>query len=562
MTASSVAARIRLVSINDVYTLNNYPRLSTMLSQLNPSPQAVTLCGDFLSPSPLSSVDSGKGNVATIRASGVTHACLGNHEADLKKSVLHHRFQKLTKKVTLINSNVRNLGSQDPEVQWWNNLMPEYSIIQSDCRRVSVALIGMLTDERGVFRNGTFRGIQITNVMETYQGLHKSLLEARHVDMLLPLTHMSIERDRELAHYMLELAPTCKNLILGGHDHDVIAETVLGHDDAAVSIYKSGMDAKSARLVDLEFDCSTTPAKLINVEQSLISLGHYEPAPTVQTVVDSHLSALTNIKEQVILQASRLIPPGKVLSSERSRQEQTTMGAVFCQSIKEELDVHVCLMNGAVIKGATTYPDAKLTYAQLQEELPFPTKMATVEMTRIQLQGAIRYSRMYNEEGNATDGDKRGFLQTDLDYDLNPRQDAPDDEVLQVALPRNLLAGFCKIVPLMELQNELEMKGKLPHSDDFTPAIDLVIRHACRQRWFDLIYDDITFDDIDINHDGYLDKSEIKSFMERYLKKDVPDFVVDDMMNSIDEDHNGLIDVGEFSYLLAKMEREHQWRKF
>ena len=114
----------------------------------------------------------------------------------------------------------------------------------------------------------------------------------------------------------------------------------------------------------------------------------------------------------------------------------------------------------------------------------------------------------------------------------------------------------------MELQKELERKGKLPHSDDFTPAIDLIIRHACRQRWFDLIYDDITFDDIDINHDGFLDKSEIKSFMERYLKKDVPDFVVDDMMSSIDEDYNGLIDVGEFSYLLAKMEREHHGRKF
>ena len=544
-----------------------------MLSQLSPAPQAVTLCGDFISPSPLSSIDSGVGNIATIRASGVTHACLGNHEADMKLDVLQERFRKLAKQVQLVNSNVRTIPpSKASNLQWWNDRMPEYSILQSDCKRVSIALIGLLTDEPGVFRNGTFRGLEISNVMNTYRKLYKSLVDTaitRQVDMLLPLTHMSIERDRELAVCMLELAPNDKNVILGGHDHAVIEETVLSKDaDGDISILKSGMDAISARIIDLEFDCSmvtatrTTPYKLLRVEQTLIPLNQYDPAPAVQTIIDSHMSVLKNLKEQVIIDASRVLPPGKVLSSEHSRRQQTTVGATFCQSIKDELDVQVCIMNGAVIKGSSSYPSAKLTYAQLQEELPFPTKMVTVEMTRRQLLDAIQYSRTYDQDGNKTDGDKRGYLQTDLDYELNPQQDAQDNEILQVALPRNLLSGFCNIIPLMTLKKELETAGKVSHADDFTPAIDLVIRHACRQKWFDLVYDEISFDEIDMNHDGYLDKSEIKVFLEKYLKNEVPDFVVDDMMSSIDADKNGLIDVGEFSYLLAKMERELQWKKF
>jgi hypothetical protein len=34
------------------------------------------------------------------------------------------------------------------------------------------------------------------------------------------------------------------------------------------------------------------------------------------------------------------------------------------------------------------------------------------------------------------------------------------------------------------------------------------------------------------------------------------------MMASVDQDENGVIDVGELSFLIASMEREEQWRKF
>lgn len=63
-------SKLRLVSINDVYELRNLPKLQTFLAKLTPVPSAVLLVGDFLSPSPLSSLDGGKGMVATLRAAG------------------------------------------------------------------------------------------------------------------------------------------------------------------------------------------------------------------------------------------------------------------------------------------------------------------------------------------------------------------------------------------------------------------------------------------------------------------------------------------------------------
>ena len=63
-------SKLRIVSINDVYELTNLPKLQSFLAQLNRVPNAVILAGDFLSPSPLSSLDGGKGMVATLRAAG------------------------------------------------------------------------------------------------------------------------------------------------------------------------------------------------------------------------------------------------------------------------------------------------------------------------------------------------------------------------------------------------------------------------------------------------------------------------------------------------------------
>jgi Ca2+-binding EF-hand superfamily protein len=62
-----------------------------------------------------------------------------------------------------------------------------------------------------------------------------------------------------------------------------------------------------------------------------------------------------------------------------------------------------------------------------------------------------------------------------------------------------------------------------------------------------------------LNHDGVLDRHEIKTMMKDLLGRAPPDFVVDDMIASIDDDENGVIDIGEFSYLLATAERDQRW---
>jgi 2',3'-cyclic-nucleotide 2'-phosphodiesterase (5'-nucleotidase family) len=561
MSKANKLAHIRLVAINDVYELTNLPKLQTFLSKLSPPASAVLLAGDFLSPSPLSSIDGGRGMVATLRASGLTHCSLGNHEADLKLNSLRDRLKELSKSVTVLNTNMRNPPSK---AAWMKDSMKAFDLIQSPCQQVSVALLGLISDEPGMFRNGTFKKVPIDSMVETYDAIHDEVVPSV-ADMVISMTHASMSRDRELAAHIVA-APTNHGdgIIIGGHEHEPMDETVTNDENGnSVRILKGGTDARTTSLIDLYFDASSEPAKLTSIEYTLVNLLEYDDSFVVKNIVDSHNKVVEEMENEIIADCSSLLPPGEMLSSERTRFQQTTVGAFFCQAIKEELEVDVALVNGASIKGGSVYGNNKMSYAELRKELPFPTKMVVIEMTRAELESSIHYSRTYTEDGRHVDEEddfpRRGFIQTDWDHAMSISYGGTQNDILQVALPRNLLGGFCKIRPLMKVEERLNEQNLFPAADDFIPAVDLVVRYCSKHRWTDILRGAPNFGDLDLNHDGVLDRHEIKAMMKDLLGRVPPDFVVDDMIASIDDDENGVIDIGEFSYLLAKAERDQRW---
>ena len=575
--------------------------MQTFLKQLHPSADVICLAGDFLSPSPLSALDGGKGMVATLRALGMTHVSLGNHEADLKLSKLRHRlsqlqatssnpsFSKLGANVftpanvfssatVVLNSNMGFSGRMDPDAAWMTQELKRYDIVTTSCGRVKVGLLGLMSDEAGMFRDGTFRGVPIDNMLDTFSSLHQQLVvQQRVADWILPLTHGSIHQDEELGRFMPTIQPG-PNIILGGHEHvpfDVRVEASTGgkEKDSYTRILKSGTDAMGVSLVDIYFDVQeddqgqNRQVRVGQIDYSLVDIRAFTPSMVVQNIVDQHLSILTAMENEEVLHADPLLPPGEQLSSEGTRLKQTTLGGILCTCIKEELETDVAILNGAVIKGHTTYPKAALTYAQIRKELPFPTKIVVVKMKRWELQDAIEYSRNSSVEG-AEDEDplnpveRRGYLQVDLQFNHTDFHAGDLEDELTVALPRNLLNGFCKIKPLMEVGERLKRENIFPEADEFIPAIDLVIRHSSKERWYDLIHHNYTFDDLDPDAKGYLSRDDVKRILTAALHHRPPEFLIDDMLAAIDENGDGVIDPGELSHLLAAMEREHGLFRF
>jgi len=448
-----------------------------------------------------------------------------------------------------------------------NGMTRPFDIVTTACGKVRVALIGLLSDEPGIFRDGTFRGLQIGDVTTNTTDLYKALVEDRsndqeNADWILPLTHQTLERDKELAHSIMESQPG-KSLILGGHEHIPYDVTVTGASEESVRILKAGCDAEGVNVVDLVFKEGVYPARLDKMEVQFVSLDQFEPSTIVQSIIDSHMALLTAMENEDVLHAESLLPPGFPLSSEGTRLKQTTVGGLLCMCIKEELETDVAILNGASIKGNMTYEPPNMTYAQLKKELPFPTKIVVVTMTRRELQDAIHYSRTENPP-RSKDGtlvERKGYLQVDIDFErTDVYMGRPDDE-LSVALPRNLLSGFCEIEPLITVGQRLKEAGIFPKEDDFVPAMDLVVRHSSKERWFEMFHT-YSFHDLDTNKKGYLTREDITRILREAVGHEPSSFLVDDMISVVDADANGVIDAGEFSHLLAIMEREHNLSPF
>jgi hypothetical protein len=296
---------------------------------------------------------------------------------------------------------------------------------------------------------------------------------------------------------------------------------------------------------------------LAECTSELVEMSNYEDSVVVGQIVDSHMRTVRNMENETIVHADHVLPPGVPLSSKGTRFQQTTVGAVFCWAIKEALEVDVAMINGATIKGDTEYDGSTITYAELKKELPFPTKIVVVPMKRWELQEVIHYSRTQPKAPHTNEKfERRGYLQVDVEFDANGDHTGSPDDELMVALPRNLMKGFCEIQPLMAIGGKLQLLDLFPSEDDFIPGMDVVISHFCKERWFDLVHDD-TFDEFDRDKKGVLDRSDVKRLLGKAIGHEPADFVVDDMIAAIDTDENGVIDPGELSHLLAMMERKH-----
>ena len=98
---------IKIFSINDVYELQNVSKLKAFVRENTnglKDPHAVVLCGDFLSPSLLSSLDSGRAAVSVMNKVPVDYVCLGNHEFDHGTAALGARLAELNS--VCLNTNV------------------------------------------------------------------------------------------------------------------------------------------------------------------------------------------------------------------------------------------------------------------------------------------------------------------------------------------------------------------------------------------------------------------------------------------------------------------------
>lgn len=422
--------RLRIIGINDVYVLDNLPRLATLVAELahaDPVDRTlVTVAGDFLAPSLLSSLDHGRGMVAMLNALGVTHVTFGNHEDDLDVASLRARVSEL--RATWLASNVVGF---DPA-------LPRHDIVTVCApggREVRVGLLGVVVDAPSIYGRPPFGGVSLLPAREAAHAVAAEL-RGQGCAVVVPLTHLPLTEDRLLAS---EQRDPPFPIILGGHDHTACLEEVAG-----TLIAKSGHDAALAIVAELSWSADLTAGPRVTVRLERVT----------ERAADPELAALAARLLAVIgdLQRAALyrIPEGRELSSIGARRRQTTVGTLLATSLRDATGADAGLINGGGIRGERVHAGC-FTYGDLETELPFDNEIVVVPLTGSELADAVASSRA------RAPAESGAFLQVDDGLTVAPDGltvltvgGAPLDRErrYRVALMRDLLLGMDHIAPL------------------------------------------------------------------------------------------------------------------
>jgi len=523
---------LRIIAVNDVYELDNFAHLDTVIKQYR-TPNTITmLAGDFVAPSLLSSLDHGKGMIDVMNAVGIDYVCFGNHETDVPFDALLERIKEY--KGVWINTNMPSFNIEPP--------LPEYAVVNVEGGGQSrkVGLLGLLTDDKNLYQAGAFGGAVIEPVVPTAVK-YKALLEEKEgVDLVIPMTHQVIAQDRDMARSNPEFP-----LLMGGHDHDVYIEKVNG-----VDIVKTGADAVFAAVVDVTWPNSETSGGQPTITVEKIKCSDFHASHKIQALVKKHMHIVE------VIEMARLVSIEPGMTSVGMRREPTSMGILLTTAVRDGLQVDGVMMDAGAIRGNRTYPEDQtfFTYGDLKKEIPFDTEVAVVPLTGEVVQAAIAWSRRLSLQDPPLE--TGGYLQTDdgitWDRETNTVTHIGKEPIdlartYRMGVVYLSLNGMNRNQPLIDWSNA--NPDLVPPMEVPRPAKNIIIEHYARGTWSQLSKL-ATFDDLDVNQDGMLTAEEVKVGASRILGQEVPDMVVEDLMKAVDTDNSGTVSKEEFEKII------------
>jgi len=535
---------LRFVTVNDVYKLDNYPRVASAVKEFKKfaaeDNATVMSClpGDFLAPCTLTNLDGGVAMLRALNEVQIDYVMFGNHEFDLKTPQLQTRISEYKGK--WVNSNVTS-----PEfVGRDGKPLPAYDIIDVGERKVATA--AFLLDDMNQFapRSDLKIAPPAESIVKTWDAIKSC---GSKVDAFLPMLHLNIKEDRALADFiakhdeMAKLTP----LLLAAHDHEVYIEQA-----GKSLIFKTGCDADNIGIVDLFW---TEDGKLKR-QVHMLEAEDFPSEPSVKEFVDKELAMMAAIMEVRILDLPDL---GK-MSTSRVRFEPELMVSWMLSQVKASMpNVDLVFLQGGNVRGMTPeYKAGPFTYGDLMKEFAFDTHQAIVQLPGEVIEASIRSSR------TSTDGAKPFFLHTDSEvefgdgWSLKKINGQPFDpkKMYTIGTYQFLLNGMGNIEPMTTYCKE---NNTCPPLDTCRGIKDYFMKTCIRANWLALINCPAdsdpasvstalssAFDKIDSKKDGVLDEEEISAYVQASGKADVK--LVKFLISAFDEAGNGVLSRSEF----------------
>jgi len=410
-------ARLTVVQITDVYTLENFASLRTLLKEIracqggNNGDVISILTGDFLAPYLLSSVDRGAGMMNCLAKTPIDYLIWGNHEADVDHRTVCRHVQNFPG--TWLNTNMQNHDAMAYQKDY--DVVEVQSQDKSNVRRIG--LVGLLSSDPDLYSQfkepGAFGGATVEDPWETLRK-YKAILEdeeGENCDTVVPLQHFYVPDDRI----------TCREfdvrVVLSGHDHHRVDEVCEG-----TRLIKPGLDGIYATVLELVWENASQEGNKPTVRSRFVKVDEWDPDPDLAAEAERAYDVLLPLRNTEL---ARIPPTFQPLSSTNSRGKVCSMGRLICSLLKSSLNtsrrqrnnyVDAVLLMGGNIRGGRDYPeDSFFSLEALEAEIKGDEVIGIVPMPGRVLARAI-------EETHAGDPIP-GWMQ----YDDGIHEEAVDD---------------------------------------------------------------------------------------------------------------------------------------
>uniref|UniRef100_A0A7S4BG94 5'-Nucleotidase C-terminal domain-containing protein n=1 Tax=Chrysotila carterae TaxID=13221 RepID=A0A7S4BG94_CHRCT len=462
--AGAVGTFLRVLMVNDVYILDNFPNFATAVKEAKAAASALdcvaisTLNGDFLSPCIFTALDEGKTMLEGLNKAHVDYVCLGNHELDLPFETLAARLKDF--KGVCINSNLRN-----PEVSH----LPPYATVKVGERTALIG--GFLTEDESIYApTPKLNFVPVTEAcLEVWERAKDDL--GSTPDLFLPMTHQLISQDRQTAEALAknDELKTRTPCLLAGHEHEMFVEAA-----GKSVVIKVGEDAERVGIIDIWWDASGAVKSAFKA----VPASEFAPEPTALDYCKEKNDWLSN------LMAAEIATLPSACSSKKVRHESSGLATFLLTMVKKGLrkdKVELVLLQGGGIRGSADYQAGPFTMGDLYKEFGFDTHMAVIP-----LKGQIIAESIFNSRSAPKPAPN--FLHADDAAEIDDEhkivkingEPFDPERIYTVATYQFLLTGLNIIQPLLSYVQE---NVAVPTIDQCRPVKKVAMDYCVKETW-------------------------------------------------------------------------------
>ena len=386
-----------ILQLNDVYEISSIQggkyggmaRVETVHQELVAKNKntLLVMAGDFLNPSLLGTMKHegvrvrGKQMIEVMNAMSFDLVAFGNHEFDIPKKDLQKRMDESN--FPWISSNVFNKTA--------DSIKQFYQELSGVKRLIKGSFIKEIFDEDGTKIKVGFISVCIPSNPKDYV-LYKDMFSAivkeyesikNKVDIVIGLTHVKIEHDREIA----KLLPNIP-LIMGGHEHTNKNEMI-----GNVRITKADANAKTAYIHSINYD-KKNKNTIISSQLKSIDTSITDNLK-VKLVVDKWSQVMEDQISKIVENPYEIIYTSKVPLDARDapiRSKQTNLGNMIARPMAYSYDNKV---DCSIVNGGSIRIDDQLigdiNSIDIFRVLPFGGPVLKVEMKGSLLKKVLQY---------------------------------------------------------------------------------------------------------------------------------------------------------------------------